>query len=120
MSQNLEKINFPAGTVVSEKLARPGMTEFYSILFHFISSQTSPSGSATPVRYSILHRFPIVWKDDYIVQLTHYFTCQYPNCAAAIRVICSVLFAFKFASLCRFRLGSEQLNECLDELLHFL
>jgi hypothetical protein len=55
MSQKSEKINPPAGTVVSEKLVKPGMAEFYFILFHFISSQTSPSGSATPVRYTILH-----------------------------------------------------------------
>jgi hypothetical protein len=109
------KLMNPApGTVVSERIGANGVAEFYLI------SHEANQGMASPTRYTIIHHFPVTWKDDHFVQLTHYLTCQYPNWSGAIRVPCALMLASKLADLCRLRLSSDHPNECLSEFLHFI
>jgi hypothetical protein len=114
MADRGKLMNPAPGTVISERIGANGVAEFYLI------SHEANVGMASPTRYTIIHHFPVTWKDDHFVQLTHDLTCQYPNWPGAIRVPCALMLASKLAELCRLRLGSDQPNECLSEFLHFI
>ena len=106
--------NACAGTVITDEISIKDVAEFYMVSHH------ANQGSATPTRYTIIHKSCENLSDDKLIQLTHFQTLQYPNWSGSIRIPACLMLASRLSEMSKSHLGSDNAKEQLSTFLHFL